>query len=201
MPELDETGDPNIPTVMESGVVVYRHDDPEPPVCNAIRHLTVSGNTIPPVWLAKLHMLQSIKLEPNHWLRDLDFLDGMPNIRSIDLGRAHNMRGGIGALSRCRRLRHLKLDVPCVQALPPRLGRLASLETIDAGEHGTGNALIFPPQSVCNQGTDAIKQYLLLFDKPMRSLAIAVLASRRRGGKRLPPELWREIFFAYFEAE
>ena len=192
---------------MAKRICAYTRGSSMPPEHHRILCLMVVDNTNPPVWISDLHMLRTLKVGVHSRMPGLEFLANMPDIRTVTIDLDHALKTVPEFVSRCRRLQRLQIRSTVLERLPVRLGRLTLLNDIVAETRVQVNdatipTMIFPPWEVCMKGTTAIKQYLLLHDQPMRSLATAVVASRRlRGQGRLPRELWAMIFFEYFEGE
>jgi hypothetical protein len=84
-----------------------------------------------------------------------DFFQHLPNLQWLDLrnNRLTQLPSSIGTL---RLMKALLLEGNLISSLPPELGQLTGL----TGLNLSGNPLTVPPQSVVEQGTKAVLQYL-----------------------------------------
>jgi len=145
-------------------VCFYDVGDPCPLHPEHIKVLLVADHAELPPWMHRLRNLRMLKVGPAKGLVDLDFLENMPDIMTIDLAYTPRLRKLPACIVNCRSLKRLILRHSCrLERLPAGLAQMPSLSEIHVSTKNLFSepSIVFPPQDVCDRGTRAIKEYLL----------------------------------------
>jgi len=155
---------PRVCTHQHRDVCFYDAGDPCPLHPEHIKVLLVADHAELPPWLHRLRNLRMLKVGPAKGLVDLDFLESMPDIMTIDLAYTPGLQKLPACIVNCRNLKRLILRQSSrLERLPAGLARLPSLSEIHVSTKDVCSkpSIVFPPQDVCDRGTRAIKEYLL----------------------------------------